>query len=397
MKKTFKFIPLLAVGALLSACDLGTNTGKDPSLTAADVPNGTAVTATVAKTKMNEAVKAMTNEDAIGISMEDAFLHYSLSVEKTIPTQKDNTTSIAIEKHTNIDHAGFSVGVRGLTSTSLEELNGSATAKATFDIGGSISMPDFEKTYSAPGGTYGFGAYLQGNKTYLDFSNTSFQALLETKVDEKNEYRHRHGQSEETIALDNKVVFDNGLTDADLPITSQENLTAWTTSVSQKIERIASKGGKLQALQHDDGSYSYSVNALSLKDAGEFVDELDFDEAFEFETDDDEDEVEFGGIHFHRTTSHEFNVNTYGVAFVFDEEGISSIGTSIDVTYRFEDEFTINGVTYGTKVAMNYTLNAKVNFLLGTEVTIESPEEPEGYTEITLSRKQLKELMDIID
>ena len=396
MKKTYKFIPLLAAGALLTACDLGTNP-KDPSLNAADVPQGTAVRTTLAKEKMNEAVTAMAKDDAIGISMDDAFLHYSLSVEKTIPTQKDNTTSIAIEKHTNIDHAGFSVGVRGLTSTSLEELNGSATAKATFDIGGSISMPDFEKTYSAPGGTYGFGAYLQGNKTYLDFSNVNFLSMLEEKMGEKDDYRHRHGQSEETIALDNKVVFDNGLTDADLPITSRENLTAWTTSVSQKIERIASKGGKLQALQHDDGSYSYSVNALSLKDAGEFVDELDFDEAFEFETDDDEDEVEFGGIHFHRTTSHEFNVNTYGVAFVFDEEGISSIGTSIDVTYRFEDEFTINGVTYGTKVAMNYTLNAKVNFLLGTEVTIESPEEPEGYTEITLSRKQLKELMDIID
>ena len=387
---------MLAAGALLTACDLGTNP-KDPSLNAADVPQGTAVRTTLAKEKMNEAVTAMAKDDAIGISMDDAFLHYSLSVEKTIPTQKDNTTSIAIEKHTNIDHAGFSVGVRGLTSTSLEELNGSATAKATFDIGGSISMPDFEKTYSAPGGTYGFGAYLQGNKTYLDFSNVNFLSMLEEKMGEKDDYRHRHGQSEETIALDNKVVFDNGLTDADLPITSRENLTAWTTSVSQKIERIASKGGKLQALQHDDGSYSYSVNALSLKDAGEFVDELDFDEAFEFETDDDEDEVEFGGIHFHRTTSHEFNVNTYGVAFVFDEEGISSIGTSIDVTYRFEDEFTINGVTYGTKVAMNYTLNAKVNFLLGTEVTIESPEEPEGYTEITLSRKQLKELMDIID
>lgn len=396
MKKTFKFIPLLAAGALLTACDLGTNT-KDPSLNAADVPQGTAVRTTLAKEKMNEAVTAMAKDDAIGISMDDAFLHYSLSVEKTIPTQKDNTTSIAIEKHTNIDHAGFSVGVRGLTSTSLEELNGSATAKATFDIGGSISMPDFEKTYSAPKGSYGFGAYLQGNKTYLDFSNVNFLSMLEEKMGEKDDYRRRHGQSETSLALDSKIVFDNGLVAEDLPFTSQKRLTQWTTALSEKIERIASKGGKLQALQHEDGSYSYSVSALSLKQADEFMDELDLDEAFEFETEEMDDEEEIGGFHFQRSVNSEFNVNSYGMAFVFDEEGISSIGTSIDVSYRFEDKFTVNGVTYGTKVAMNYTLNAKINFLLGTEVTIENPSEPETYREVVLNKKQLKDLIDIID
>ena len=74
MKKTFKFIPLLAAGALLTACDLGTNT-KDPSLNAADVPQGTVVRTSLAKEKMNEAVTAMAKDDAIGISMDDAFLH----------------------------------------------------------------------------------------------------------------------------------------------------------------------------------------------------------------------------------------------------------------------------------------------------------------------------------
>lgn len=377
MKKSMRFLPMVAMLAVLASCN---NMPKEGG----SVPKGKEISVKEAKAQMVVAEQAMEDDDSIGLSMDKASMHYDFAVEQSYPTGQNTNGAINFETHAHIDDASFNAGVKGLTSKKVEDLKGSLSSKAKFDVGGSLSIGDTKSSYKAPSGSYGFDAYLDNNSVYLDLSDTKLQSMFDVVQKENSEYKSlANGNAD--VALASKAMFNLGLEDENLPITSKENLDAFTKNVSEKIEDIASKGGTIKAMDHGNGTYSYSVETKDLNNAYDFMDEIQFTSAFQYEKQDNNEEQKDGEttttsiLNTNHTIKRSFKVNNYSIAYIFNEKGISSIGTTIDVGYSYENKFDLNGYSFGTKVTMNYTLNGRINFNVGEDVKIAEVQDKDSY------------------
>lgn len=398
MKKNH-IVSIAMLSLMLVGCQGGVT--SEP-LDGGSVAKGKAISREECRQKLENSIEAMADDDAIGLSLENVFSHYQMTMTKQVPGGKHHAgKEIQMECHSNIDDVVFNVGLRGLTASELDQLNGSLEVAASFDIGGKVTIDGQEKEHQSPKGSYGFNGYLAGDHCYLDFSNTKFQEMIDGKREHDDDFEEFcKGQRPENHVAPEKVSFKNGITADMLPIMSKENLDLLVSSISTKIEDVASKGGTVQALDHGDGSYSYSVELESLEDGEEFLEEFEFDDLVELEDMVDlEDDIEdaLSGHHKEGHLRGDLAVNAYNIAFVFDAEGISSIGISLDLSYLYEKTFTYGNQTHSTSVEMNYTLNGKLNFLLDSEVEVKAVENPEAYQEIVLTEEDKEELLDIID
>ena len=76
------------------------------------------------------------------------------------------------------------------------------------------------------------------------------------------------------------------------------------------------------------------------------------------------------------------DVNKYALAIIFDETGVKSIGITLDVSYSFVMNWSVNGITFSSTASVAYDFNAKVNFQYGTNVTVKEVTDKESYTKL---------------
>lgn len=374
MKKTFKKLPFLLVAFLLSGC----NNNAQPL--AGQVKKGKAITVQEAKEIMNDAAENMANEDTLSLTMKNGSYHYASKVENNYPKSKTETGTFKKEDSTDIKNIKMNLQAAGLSSDDLNNVKSSAGLKADVDIKGNIKSDNFEKTYSAPSGTMGFNVYSEGYNTYVDLSDTKLQSAISAKVNLKDDDKNYDKNINTTFSLDNKFYFDNGLSDENLPITSQENIDSMIKKITEEIEEIASDNGQVEAQQHDDGTYSYSVDLKNLKDNDEIMDEIPVDDdIFGYEN------TDFSSIFGNAVKTekeHHFNVDTFAIAFVFDTTSIRSIGTTIDCNYTYTSTTTVNDITFKTNVTMEYKLDVKLEFASGKNATVEEVTDKDSYKKI---------------
>ena len=388
--KKLKFLPLVASLSLLAGC--GNSLPKEGGA----VPKGKEISVKKAKEQMDVATQAMEDDDALGLSMDKAYMHYDFSAETSYPKGKSEKGSVKFKRHAHLDDIAFHAGVRGMAATKVEDLKASASANGKFDVGGSLVADSFRSNYKAPSGTYGLKAYLDQNQVYFDLSDTKLQSMFETISNENKDYQGFSDNAISTLTMDAKVKVDAGLTQEDLPLVSKDNLKNFTDGVSKKIERIASKGGKLKAQEHGDGTYSYSVETKDLDGAYDFMDEVSFTEAFRYEkkSGEKEGDTTTSVLNVKHDIKRSFNVNNYSLSFIFNDKGISSIGATIDVHYSYENTYSVSDYTFGTKVNMNYAVNGRILFLQGQDVNVDEVTDKDAYK---VSDQDLKNLADAVD
>ena len=362
MNKTMKKLPLLGLLVCLAGC------GEATPIEAGSVKKGKEIPVEVAKQQMQAASVAMESKDAFSVRMENASFNYSLSMEKNIPTGKESNTSIKMNHNTKIDKVNAAVGFTGLTSDKVEDVKGYGEVKANVDINGATNASGFQHSYQTPKGTVGFTCYQDGATTYLDLSDNKLQGVVNTVVKE--------GLFNKNLSFglssDTKIAIPNTIDADDMPVISDKDMNRITYEITDEIEDIASRGGTVKALQHDDGTYSYSVETKNLEDADDFEDLIEAD--FDFDVDDD-----MGYPNIKPSIENNVNVKTYSIAYVFNQNGISSIGATIDIDYTFKSSLTINNTVFSTEIKMNCYFNGKINFDYGNDVIIKEVQDKDAY------------------
>lgn len=362
MNKTMKKLPLLGLLVCLASC------GEATPIEAGSVKKGKEIPVEVAKQQMQAASVAMESKDAFSVRMENASFNYSLSMEKNIPTGKESNTSIKMNHNTKIDKVNAAVGFTGLTSGKVEDVKGYGEVKANVDINGATNASGFQHSYQTPKGTVGFTCYQDGATTYLDLSDNKLQGVVNTVVKE--------GLFNKNLSFglssDTKIAIPNTIDADDMPVISDKDMNRITYEITDEIEDIASRGGTVKALQHDDGTYSYSVETKNLEDADDFEDLIEDD--FDFDVDDD-----MGYPNIKPSIENNVNVKTYSIAYVFNQNGISSIGATIDIDYTFKSSLTINNTVFSTEIKMNCYFNGKINFDYGNDVIIKEVQDKDTY------------------
>ena len=362
MNKTMKKFPLLGLLVCLASC------GGGASVEAGSVKKGKEIPVEVAKQEMQAASVAMESKDSFSVRMENASFNYSLSMEKNIPTGKESNTSIKMNHNTKIDKFNSAIGFTGLTSDKVEDVKGYGEVKANIDINGSTNASGLQHSYQTPKGTVGFTCYQDGDTTYLDLSDNKLQGAINTIVKE--------GLIDKDISFglssDTKIAIPETIEADDMPILSEKEMNHITYEITDDIEDIASRGGTVKALQHDDGTYSYSVETKNLDDADDFEDLIEGN--FDFDIDDD-----MGYPDIKPSIGDNINVKTYSIAYVFDKNGISSIGATIDIDYTYKASLTINNTVFSTEIKMNCYFNGKINFDYGNKVTIKEVQDKDTY------------------
>ncbi len=377
--KNLKKLSLFGLLICLTGCNSG-----NISTQGGAVKKGKEITQEEAKQEMEVASKAMENHDALSLSMENGSYNYSLNVEKTIPLG-DKTSTFSLSKNTKAEKINLGLGMKGLTSSSTDDVLAYGAVSANMDINGLTEASGVKHSYQTPKGKINLGAYQEGSTTYLDLSDNNLQGTLSTIVKE-GEIDNTHSFD---FTTDKKLAFENTIEDEDMPLLTQAAINRLTYKVSEKIEDIASLGGTVKALKHDDGTYSYSVSAEDLKNAVGFKEKLENDEAFDYDEDED-----FGYPSLKPETTSTFNVNTYSIAFVFDDNGIVSIGATIDVDYTMQKKLTVNGYTFQTDVKMKYTLDGKLNFDYSDKAVIKTVADKDTYKVVKNSDFDIKDLLD---
>lgn len=366
MKNKIKILALLPLMGLLAACN------SNEVKAGGEVPSGKEISTQQLKLKAKECQEAMTRKDALGFNLEGASYHLNRKVEQKLPSENGGT-SLNYESKVALDNVALEGAASGLTSTSVSDVKGYGLLGAEYSSSSVYQMGSYNKEYSIPEAKLSLGSYTEGYTTYLDLSDNNLKTSITTKVDQEKEL----GKYEGNFSYGDKVSYDNGLEEDDLPLFSQKELDEFIEEFSETVEEVASKGGKLKALEHDDGTYSYSVDVTNLKDAKNLGDEVGIDQ-------DDIDE-EFGVTGWKGTASSTLNVNKYALAIIFDEQGVKSMGITIDVDYTFLMEWSINDTKFSTTVTMDYDLNAKLNFHYGDNVTVKEIEGKEDYKNLTSS------------
>lgn len=336
-----------------------------------EVKKGKVITVEEAKEVMDEASASMQNEDALSLSMKNASYHSSYEMEKNLPLGKEHTISMKADGETSLKNLTFEAGVKGLTSDKKEDVKASLNGSADIDIHGKASGMGVEKSYETPKGKASVNLYIDGIMDYLDLSDNNLQSVISTTS--TNNLFNKEFSSQWTGMK--KIAFDNGLEDDDMPLLTKESINHLTYRVSQKIEDIASKGGTVKALEHDDGTYSYSVSAKDLKDASSFKDEV---------PDDVEDSLEDGiDEGFNPVIDSNINVNEYSIAFIFDKTGIRSIGATIDIDVTYSMKYTAMSVTSTSKAKYAYALDFRLDFATKDDVKVKEVTDKDSYSVLT--------------
>lgn len=362
--KNFKKLSLLGLLVCLAGC----NNGNVSTLGGA-VKKGKEITVEEAKQEMEVASKAMNDQDAVSLTMEGGSYNYSLNVEKVIPLG-NKTSNFSMKKNIAMDKISLGLGMKGLTSSSSKDVLAYGSASADIDVNGLVEANGVKHSYQTPKGRANLGAYQEGSTTYLDLSDNNLQGTISTIVKE-GEIDNDHSFD---FTIDKKLAFENTIKDEDMPLLTQQKINRLTYKVSEKIEDIASLGGTVKALKHDDGTYSYSVSAEDLKNAAGFEKEIENDEAFDHDVDED-----FGYPSIKPEMTSNFNVNTYSIAFVFDDNGIVSIGATIDVDYTMQKKLTVNGTTFQSDVKMKYSFNGRLDFNYSDKAVIKTVTDKDTY------------------
>lgn len=366
MKKNNIRTMLLSVMLLsLASCD------NAATYNGGEVKKGKVITVQEAKEVMDEAASSMQSEDALSLSMKNASYHSSYEIEKNIPLGKEHTINLKADGDTSLKNITFEAAMKGLTSDKKEDVKASLTGSADIDIHGKTSGKGVENSYQTPKGKASLNFYVDGTMNYLDLSDNNLQSVISTTT--KNNIFNKEFTSQWTGMK--KVAFNNGLEDDDMPLLTKESINHLTYKVSQKIEDIASKGGTIKALEHDDGTYSYSVSAKDLEDASSFKDEI---------PDDVEDSLEDGiDEGFTPDIESNINVNEYSIAFVFDKTGIRSIGATIDIDASYNMKFTTMGATFTSDAKYTYAVNFRLDFASKDNVTVKEVTDKDTYSVLT--------------
>lgn len=365
MKKNLSKLMLSVMLFALASCDdVATYNGGE-------VKKGRTISVEETKQVMDEAATNMANDDALSISMKNASYKSTYEIKKNFPLLKNHAIDLKADKSTSLSNLSFEAALKGLTSTKKEYVKGNLNASADIDVHGKTSGMGVEKSYQTPKGKASVNFYVDGIMNYLDLSDTNLQSVISTTT--QNNLFDKDITSE--IGGLKKIAFDNGLEDNDMPLLSQKSINRLTYKVSEKIEDIASKGGTIKALEHDDGTYSYSVSAKDIKDASDFEDEID---------DDIEDSLEDGlDDGFTPNVESTVNVNEYSIAFVFDKTGIRSIGATIDMDATYSLKYTAKGLTFTSDAKYTYALNFRLDFNTKDDVTVKEVSDKDAYKVLT--------------
>ena len=122
MKKNH-IVSIAMLSLMLVGCQGGV---MSEPLDGGSVAKGKAISREECRQKLENSIEAMADDDAIGLSLENAFSHYQMTMTKQVPGGKHHAgKEIQMERHSNIDDVVFNVGLRGLTASELDQLNGS--------------------------------------------------------------------------------------------------------------------------------------------------------------------------------------------------------------------------------------------------------------------------------
>lgn len=358
-----KILAVLPLMGLLAACN------SNEVKAGGEVPAGKEITAQQLKVKAQKCEEAMTKVDALGFNLEGASYHLNKKSEQKLPGESGET-SIKYESNVTIDNVALEGAATGLTSTNIDDVKGYGLVGAEYSSSTLYQAGAYNKKFAIPEAKLSLGSYTEGNTTYLDLSDSNLKATISSKVGEEKEI----GKYQGDFSFGDKVSFDNGLEKKELPLFSEIELDDFVNDFSETIEKIASQGGTLKALEHDDGTYSYSVDVTGLKDAKNFEDEFGIDK------DDFDKEFTIPGWNTKATST--LDVNKYALAIIFDETGVKSIGITLDVSYSFVMNWSVNGITFSSTASVDYDFNAKVNFQYGADVTVKEVTDKESYTKL---------------
>ena len=357
MKNYVKKMPLVALLFCLAGC------GSRSNLEGGAVKKGREITVEEAKAEMKVASEAMEAKDALSIHVDNANYSYEMNLNKNLPTLNSAINITKNEKLSKIK-AGF--GFSGLTSNDVNDVKGYGELSTDVDFSGTTTASGLKSEYKTPESRVSAKFYQDGATSYFDLSDSKLQAVFSALAN--------GGNVNSDLKLDfssyDKVAIPNTIEADDMPILTKAQMNKITYEITDEIEDIASRGGTVKALKHDDGTYSYSVQTKDLDDVDDFDDLIEKD----FDIDDD---MEVGGLKPNVETT--TNVNTFSIAYVFDSNGIVSIGATIDFDYKAKATLKINNKEYVTDVSMKFYFDGKVNFDYNDKATIKEVTDKDTY------------------
>ena len=373
MKNLMKKLSLSLLVLTMTGC-------SNTSTMAGQVKKGKAVSVEEAKEVMVKAADSMAKDDSLSLTMDNASFHNNTKMEMSVPLGKETAGFFTTESKMEIKNFKMNGAMTGLTSTIADDIKGNFGFKADVNYSGLTKANNLEQSYSAPSGTMGFNAYLDGEKAYLDLSDNKLKNVVKIVIGNGTGDNIVDNNFNLDVSADGKYCFDSGLKDATLPLMTEEKLNEVMKKTSEGIEKVASMGGKVQAQIHDDGTYSYSVSIKDLKDYNGDTDELPVkDDIFDQEMSDMDSAF---GVVTNKNIQQHLNVNDYAIAFIFNESGIQSIGLTFDMDYTYKLSYKINDVTYENNITMDYAINAKLRFNSGKDVNIPEISDKDSYKEV---------------
>lgn len=357
MKNYVKKMPLVALLFCLTGCR------SNSSLEGGAVKKGREITVEEAKTEMALASAAMEAKDALSIHVDNANYSYEMNLNKNLPTLN---SAINITKNEKLSKVNAGFGFSGLTSTDVNDVKGYGEMSADVDFNGTTTAAGLKSEYKTPETRVSAKFFQDGATSYFDLSDTKLQAVFSalTSSGNVNADMNLDFSSYKKIAIPNTIEAD------DMPILTKAQMNKITYEITDEIEDIASRGGTVKALKHDDGTYSYSVQTKDLDDVDDFDDLIEKD----FDIDDD---MEVGGLKPKIETT--TNVNTFSIAYVFDSNGIVSIGATIDFDYKAKATVIVNNTSFVTDLSLKFYFDGKVNFDYNDKASIKEVTDKDSY------------------
>jgi hypothetical protein len=382
MKK--RTLSLFAILPFLTLVSCGT-----PSATA--LPNkGTVVDSTLGKQKLQESVVSMDTSDALGVSVNDAFVDLSYEADESYTVGNLASSSTSMKGNFKLEKGTAAVGVSGLTGTKAADFKASATVSA--DISGKTTTTTGSTTNSSMlnSGSYAGAFYAADNKGYLDTTNANLHSAITTVMVSVNS---------SFAEIPTKAVFPLGLKDEMFPIVSKETMNKYYDSIVSAIQDIDTDG-KGAYRDHGNGTYSYSITIT-----GEDIEKA-IDEGKKTITNTSASTgSELTGSAASASFLSSFDGTYSGslsFSLIYDTTGIVSVGFSSDLSVSFSSSMNISGLAspdFSSMTSSSSTIDAKasfsgkaslktgvkVSFLKGDKVTVASVPDPDAYTAFSLS------------
>lgn len=330
-----RLIPFLFVPILLTSCG---------NKAAASLPRGAkAASKEVITQKMNETQQTVSATDALSVSVKKAALDFSF-----VHTAKRDGVSNSSSLSLNVRDASMNLAAKGLTSTEVNDVQGSfvASAKVKLQVAGlsdlSVKMTDGQEK------TFAVGAYLYQSKFFVDISNSAVYPFIKEVVSEWK------GKS---LALPEKFFVPSNLTPERLPLLS---------NMKNEADRIAkdSKGeigfSDLSSPFYSFYTYANGDYAIQAKLTKEDIEKV-------------VKNMPGFSVYLSDTTPYQFERAKFDAVAYFKKDGISFIGLTIDFKMKASQEQSTGVTKEVHETEMTMVSDFRIDFAYGDKVVVDAP------------------------